>query len=77
MATKRKWIHRGDEFDKECILKWEYILGRKLRDWDEYVMLEDQLYGMILEYQGRKDFFADFPKMKRYKSEYCKGAKNT
>lgn len=35
-SKRRRWIYEGDEFDLDCILKFEYILGRKLRDFEEY-----------------------------------------
>lgn len=72
MAGKvRDWIYKGDEFDVECILKFEYILGRKLRDFEEYRNLDSRLDGMVIEYNGRKDFYADYPEMKKYRTEFC------
>ena len=72
MAQKRRsWIYDGDEFDIECILKFEYILGRKLRDFEEYLNLDSHLDGMVIEYAGRKDFYADHPEMKKYRTEFC------
>ena len=68
---RREWIYEGDEFDRECILKFEYILGRKLKDFKEYENLDSYLDGMVIEYAGRKDFFADYPDMRKYKTEFC------
>lgn len=67
----RDWIYQGDEFDRECILKFEYILGRKLKDFEEYRNLDSRLDDMVIEYHGRKDFFADFPEMRKYRTEFC------
>jgi hypothetical protein len=71
----RRWIYQGDEFDRDCILKFEYILGRKLRDFEEYRNLDSHLGEMVIEYRGRKDFFAEYPEMKKYKTEFCKEKK--
>ena len=72
MAGKvRDWIYQGDEFDTGCILKFEYILGRKLRDFEEYLNLDSRLDGMVIEFSGRKDFFKYYPEMRKYKTEFC------
>ena len=68
---QRNWIHQGDEFDLECILKFEYILGRKLRDHEEYRNLDSHIDEMVIEFRGRKDFYAAYPEMTKYRTEFC------
>ena len=70
-GTIRDWIYQGDEFDVECILKFEYLLGRKLKDFEEYMNLDSRLDGMAIDYSGRKDFYADHPEMRKYRMEFC------
>jgi len=68
MAGKvRDWIYQGDEIDRDCIHKYEYLLGRKLKDWNEYIEIDSQVDEMVLEFEGRKEFFEAYPALKKYK----------
>lgn len=61
----RNWISSLDEIDRDCIHRYEYLLGRKLKDWNEYVEIDNQVDEMILEFKGRKEFFEVYPELKK------------
>lgn len=63
----RSWISSLDEIDRDCIHRYEYLLGRKLKDWNEYVEIDKQVDEMILEFDGRREFFEAYPHLKKYK----------
>lgn len=56
-----------DEIDIDCIHRYEYLLGRKLRDEAEYAEIDRQVDEMILEYESRKEFFEVYPELRRYR----------
>ena len=64
----REWIKELDEIDKDCVYKYEYILGRKLNGYSEYHEIDQQVDQMILEFDGRKDFFEEYPELKKYRN---------
>ena len=69
MAGKvRDWIYNGDELDRDCIYRYEYLLGRKLKDWNEYHEIDEQVDEMVLEFTSRKEFFEAYPNLRKYKN---------
>ena len=62
----REWLKCVDEIDRDCIHKYEYLLGRKLKGWDEYMEIDSQVDEMVLEFDGRKEFFKTYPELKKY-----------
>ena len=71
----RDWLRCVDEIDKDCILQWEYLLDRKLNDYNEYDILDGMIDEMILEWKSRRKFFKKYPKLEKYKKTMivCKG----
>jgi hypothetical protein len=63
----RNWLNDGDEIDKDCIHRYEYLLGRKLKNYDEYREIDAHVDEMILEFESRKEFFKAYPELKKYK----------
>lgn len=63
----RDWLKLADEIDRDCVHRYEYLLGRKLNDWAEYVEIDKQVDEMILEFESRKEFFEAYPELKKYK----------
>ena len=62
----RDWLKFLDEIDRDCIHKYEYLLGRKLKDYNEYSEIDGRVDEMILEFDGRKEFFESYPELKKY-----------
>lgn len=65
----RDWIKPLSEIDRDCVHAYEYILGRKLNGFDEYREIDCQVDEMVLDFSGRKDFFAYYPELKKYKEK--------
>lgn len=63
----RNWLKNVDEIDRDCIYKYEYLLGRKLKSYNEYREIDSQVNEMVLEFEGRKDFYEVYPQLKKYK----------
>ena len=63
----RDWLKSKELIDRDCIHWYEYLLGRKLKDWDEYVEIDKQVDEMVLEFEGRKEFFEAYPELKKYR----------
>lgn len=63
----REWLRNTEEIDKDCILQWEYLLNRKLNDFNEYHILDGMIDEMILEWRSRPEFFKQYPELERYK----------
>ena len=63
----RDWLKNVDEIDRDCILQWEYLLGRKLSSYEEYEILDKMVDDMILDWESRKDFFRDYPELQKYR----------
>lgn len=66
-TNMREWLKSTELIDRDCIHKYEYLLGRKLKDWDEYVEIDKQVDEMVLEFEGRKEFFEAYPELKKYR----------
>lgn len=64
----RDWLNNGDEIDRDCIHRYEYLLGRRLKDYNEYLEIDRQVDEMILEFESRKEFFKAYPKLKEYRN---------
>lgn len=64
----RDWLTSLDLIDRDCIHKYEYLLGRKLKDWNEYVEIDKQVDEMVLEFEGRNEFFEAYPNLRKYKN---------
>lgn len=63
----REWVKSADEIDRDCILRYEYLLGRKLKNYDEYTEIDNQVDEMILEFTNRKEFYQTYPELKKYR----------
>lgn len=63
----RDWLRCTDEIDRDCILQWEYLLDRKLNDYNEYDILDGMIDEMILEWRSRPKFFKRYPELEKYK----------
>lgn len=63
----RDWLKCVDEIDRDCIHRYEYLLGRKLKDYNEYSQIDSQVDAMILEFISRKDFYKTYPELKEYR----------
>jgi hypothetical protein len=63
----REWLKVLDEIDIDCVHRYEYLLGRKLKDRKEYSEIDGQVDEMILEYESRKEFFEVYPELRRYR----------
>jgi hypothetical protein len=65
----RDWLSSLDEIDRDCVHKYEYLLGRKLKDYNEYAEIDGQVDEMVLEFEGRKEFFEAHPELKKYRNQ--------
>ena len=65
----RDWLKDLDEIDRDCVHHYEYLLGRKLKSFIEYCMIDSEVNEMVLEFESRKEFFECYPKLKKYKKE--------
>ena len=63
----RDWLTSLDEIDRDCIHRYEYLLGRKLKNYNEYAEIDGQVDEMILEFESRNKFFEVYPELKKYK----------
>lgn len=63
----REWIKCLDEIDRDCVYRYEYLLGRKLNGHDEYSEIDSQVDEMSLDWHSRKEFFKAYPELKKYK----------
>jgi len=68
----RPWVAELDEIDRDCVHRYEYLLGRKLKGLKEYQEIDSYVDEMILEYDSRVEFFKDYPNLK-----LCKVQKET
>lgn len=59
-----------DQIDADCILQYEYLLGRKLESYDEYIEIDNQVDEMILEWDNREEFFRCYPELEKYRRIY-------
>lgn len=64
----RNWLKDVDEIDRDCIHRYEYLLGRKLKSYNEYSEIDGQVDEMILEFESRKEFFKAYPELKKYRN---------
>lgn len=64
----RKWLETLSPMDRDCVLQYEYLLGRKLTGCKEYKEIDGQVEDMILDYESRMDFFADYPELCKYRA---------
>lgn len=64
----RDWLKGVDEIDIDCIHRYEYLLGRRLRDYYEYSEIDEQVDEMILEFESREEFFKAYPELKKYRN---------
>ena len=63
----RDWLTSLELIDRDCIHRYEYLLGRKLKDYNEYREIDSQVDEMVLEFDSRKEFFEAYPNLKKYK----------
>jgi hypothetical protein len=64
----REWLKDADEIDRDCIHRYEYLLGRKLKNYDEYSEIDGQVDEMVLEFESRKEFYEAYPELKKYRN---------
>ena len=67
----REWVSQLDEIDRDCVHRYEYLLGRKLKGFKEYQEIDNYVEEMVLEYDSRKEFFEKYPELKLYRRETC------
>ena len=65
----RDWLRDLDEIDRDCVHRYEYLLGRKLKSFTEYCMIDSEINEMVLEFESRKEFFECYPELKKYREE--------
>ena len=63
----RDWLKSESEIDKDCIYQYERFLGRKIKDYDEYREIDQQVDEMVLDFDNAKEFFEAYPNLKKYK----------
>lgn len=63
----RDWIGCLNDIDRDCVLQYEYLLGRKLKDYHEYCEIDGQVDEMILEFESRREFYETYPELKKYR----------
>jgi len=64
----RDWLKNMDPIDRDCVYRYEYLLGRKLTGPAEYSELDRQVDELILEYDSRTAFFHDYPALAHYRA---------
>jgi len=64
----REWIMELSEIDRDCVHRYEYLLGRELKDRAEYQEIDDKIDEMILEWVSRKAFFEAYPELRKYRA---------
>lgn len=64
----RDWVQRLDDIDIDCVYQYEYLLERKLNDYNEYHEIDSQVDEMILEFESREEFFKAYPELIKYKT---------
>ena len=64
----RDWLKSADEIDRDCIYRYEYLLGRPLKNYNEYHEIDGQVDEMILEFESRKEFYEVYPELKKYRN---------
>ena len=64
----REWLKEMDQIDRECVQRYEYLLGRKLQDREEYREIDAQVDEMILEWDSRIEFFNAYPDLQTYRA---------
>lgn len=63
----REWVDKLEEIDQDCVYQYEYLLGRELKNYEEYHEIDGKVMEMILEFETREDFFEYYPEiMKQY-----------
>ena len=62
----REWLENLEEIDRDCVERYEELLGRSLLNREEYAEIDKQVDEMILEWEDREDFFKAYPDLKRY-----------
>ena len=63
----RDWLKSVSEIDRDCIRRYEYLLGRKLKDYNEYSEIDKCVDEMILEHESRREFYETYPELKKYR----------
>lgn len=66
---KRYWLDDLDQIDADCILQYEYLLGRKLESYDEYIEIDNQVDEIILEWDNREEFFECYSELEKYRKK--------
>lgn len=61
------WVSCLDDIDRDCVHRYEYLLGRKLKDYNEYCEIDGQVDEMILEFESRREFYETYPELKKYR----------
>lgn len=65
-GKEREWIDKLDEIDQDCIYQYEYLLGRQLKNYEEYHEIDSLVDEMILDWGSQKEFFEAYPELKAY-----------
>lgn len=64
----REWLEKLSQMDRDCVLQYEYLLGRKLTGQEEYRKIDAKVEDMVLDYDSRLDFFSDYPELCKYRA---------
>ena len=64
----KDWHKTLDEIDRDCVRQYERFLGRKLKSKTEYIEIDSEVEEMILDFDSAEEFFAEYPKLKKYKN---------
>lgn len=65
----REWLKTLSEIDLDCVQRYEYLLGRQLTGPEEYTEIDRQVNEMILEWEDRTEFFAEYPMLQTYRNQ--------
>lgn len=64
--TDSDWLENLDEIDRDCVEQYEFLLGRPLKDHNEYSTIDKEVDEMILEWETPEEFFKAYPNLKKY-----------
>ena len=64
--TDSDWLENLDEIDRDCVEQYEFLLGRPLKDHNEYSAIDKEVDEMILEWETPEEFFKAYPNLKKY-----------
>lgn len=57
----RDWLKPLQEWDRDCVHRWEKLLGIKFNSLTEYLEIDMLIDEMILEYETKRELEAAHP----------------